>query len=155
MSVRPPPLPLGMCAPAPALGPVSHDSTALDMQSISWSSCLLPTEGCLRRSFFLTYAWPQCLCLPLLAVFCHCMVCLPLLRQYSPMGCAFLSLSVQKSTFGNRHARPAGRKHWLSGTICAHGCSFPACSSGVASWLEMLGAMVVSHSTTIWGHELT
>lgn len=78
-----------------------------------------------------------------------------LLRQYCPMGCVFLSLSVQKSIFGARHARPAGRKHWLSGTICAHGCSFPACSSGVASWLEMQGAVVVSHSTTIWGHELT
>lgn len=34
-------------------------------------------RGCPHRFFFLTYAWPQCLCLPLLTVFCHCMVRLP------------------------------------------------------------------------------
>lgn len=151
-----PPLhtPLGMCTPAPALGSFSQDSTALGMQSVSWSPVSflqgLPTQ------VFLSHLCPA----PVpVSPSTDCVLPLhgspALLRQYCPMGCVFLSLSVQKSIFGARHARPAGRKHWLSGTICAHGCSFPACSSGVASWLEMQRAVVVSHSTTIWGHELT
>lgn len=43
----------------------------------------------------------------------------------------------------------AERENWFSGTICAHGCSFPACSSGSESWLagDMPGTVAVSLPT--------